>query len=185
MTLNKVPEIDIFFFFFLQNTQFISKRKGFMFYFNGITDTKEPIKWYWKIDCYNVLFCWFLISHRRYCHVLGHGCDVQRVPLRRTEYKCAFFNVRAALVVNEKVITVAPQSKVSEIVSTTAHTLTVFGFGSFKHITSWLVRSAQRFFSNSDTSTKHYALKSTGNQHGTKTPISILFSRTFLNPVFS
>ena len=51
-------------------------------------------------------------------------------------YKSAFFNVRAALVVNEKVITVAPQSKVSEIVSTTAHTLNVFGFGSFKHITS-------------------------------------------------
>jgi hypothetical protein len=50
--------------------------------------------------------------------------------------KSAFFNALAALVVNEKVITVAPQSKVSEIVSTTANTLTVFGLGSFKHITS-------------------------------------------------
>jgi hypothetical protein len=35
----------------------------------------------------------------------------------------AFFNVLAALVVNEKVITVVPQSKVSDIVSTNAHTL--------------------------------------------------------------
>ena len=63
-------------------------------------------------------------------------CSVSlELLLRRRVYKSAFFNVRAALVVNEKVITVAPQSKVSEIVSTTAHTLTVFGFGSFKHIT--------------------------------------------------
>jgi hypothetical protein len=89
MTLHKVPAIDSF---FSQNIKYISKQNGFIYSFNRLTDTKEPIKRYWKTDRCNVLFCLFLILHRRYCHVLG--CDVQCVPLvvtkAQTVQECLF-----------------------------------------------------------------------------------------------